>query len=119
MLIESGYRNPSLFSEPYNYKAKCFQVIIIYDTTNFKSLDHLPDWIQIIREHAGAIPILLVGNNLDLEKSRKVPKEAAILTAKKYNLSGCVEMSSKTGQNVEKTFEFLTKILVESNESNI
>ncbi|NVM43766.1 MAG: GTP-binding protein [Candidatus Lokiarchaeota archaeon] len=87
--------------------------IVMYDITNLKSLDHLPDWTQIIREHAGAIPILLAGNKLDLEKSRKVSKEEGILLAKKYNLSGCVELSSKTGQNVEETFELLTKILIE------
>ena len=87
--------------------------IIMYDITDLKSLDHLSEWTQIIREHAGNIPILLVGNNLDLEKSRKVPKEEGVLTAKKYNLSSCVELSSKTGQNVEKTFEILTKILIE------
>jgi len=87
--------------------------IIMYDITDLKSLDHLSEWTQIIREHAGNIPILLVGNKLDLEKSRKVPKEEGVLTAKKYNLSSCVELSSKTGQNVEKTFEILTKILIE------
>ena len=87
--------------------------IIMYDITNRLSLKHLPDWIQIIREHARNTPILLVGNNLDLEKSREVPKEEGILTAKKYNLSMCVELSSKTGQNVEKTFAILTKILID------
>jgi len=87
--------------------------IIMYDITNLKSLDHLPDWTQIIREHAGNIPILLVGNNLDLEKSREVSKEEGILIAKKHNLSGCVELSSKTGKNVERTFEILTEILIE------
>lgn len=88
--------------------------IVMYDITKIKSLDNLPDWTQFIREHAGAIPILLVGNKLDLEKSREVSKEEGILTAKKYNLSGCVEMSSKTGQNIEKTFEILTKLLIEN-----
>ena len=88
-------------------------VIIMYDITNLKSLDHLPDWTQIIREHAGAIPILLAGNKLNLEKSRKISKEEGILTAKKYDLSGCVELSSKTGQNVENTFEILTKVIIE------
>ena len=87
--------------------------IIMYDITNRLSLNHLPDWTQIIREHAGDIPILLVGNNLDLEKYRSVSKEEGILIAKKYNLSACVELSSKTGQNVEKTFAMLTKILID------
>lgn len=49
---------------------------------------------------------------LDLKKSRKVPKEEGILTAKKYNLSACVELSSKTGQNVEKIFKDLTRLIL-------
>lgn len=87
--------------------------IIMYDITNRLSLDHLPDWTQIIREHAGDIPIILIGNKLDLEKSREVTKEEVILTAKKYNLSAYIEISSKTGQNVEKAFEVITEILIE------
>ncbi len=93
--------------------------IIMYDITNLESLDQLPDWTQIIREHAGTIPILLVGNKFETGNPRTISKEEAILTAKRYNLSGCVEISSRTGQNVEKTFEILTKILVESYESKI
>ncbi|NVM44103.1 MAG: GTP-binding protein [Candidatus Lokiarchaeota archaeon] len=88
--------------------------IIMYDITNRQSLDHLPDWTQIIREQSGEIPIILIGNKLDLEKSREVSKEEGIAIAKKYNLSAYTELSSKTGQNVEKTFTVLTEILIES-----
>ena len=87
--------------------------MIMYDKTNRQSLDHLPEWTQIIREHAGDIPIMLIGNKLDLEKSRAVSKEEGILAAKKYNLSAYIEISSKTGQNVEKAFEVITEILFE------
>ena len=87
--------------------------MIMYDITNRLSLDRLPDWTQIIREHAGDIPIMLIGNKLDLEKLRSVTKEDGISIAKKYNLSAYMEMSSKTGQNVEKAFEVITEILFE------
>ncbi|MCK4687213.1 MAG: GTP-binding protein, partial [Candidatus Lokiarchaeota archaeon] len=30
----------------------------LYDITNSTTLDHLPDWTSIIREHAGDIPIM-------------------------------------------------------------
>ena len=83
----------------------------LYDITNRLSLDHLPDWTQIIREHAGDIPIMLVGSKVDLEKYRAVTREEGILAAKKYNLSSFVELSSKTGQNVEKAFDVITEEL--------
>ena len=84
----------------------------LYDITNRITLDHLPDWTQIIREHAGDVPIMLIGSKLDLERFRAVPREDGILAAKKYNLSSFVELSSKTGQNVEKAFDVMTETLI-------
>jgi len=85
----------------------------LYDITNRLSLDHLPDWTQIIREHAGDIPIMLIGSKVDLKEFRAVTREEGILAAKKYNLSTFIELSSKTGQNVEKSFDVITEILFE------
>ena len=84
----------------------------LYDITNRLSLDHLPDWTQIIREHAGDIPIILLGAKAHLKEFRSVSKDEGILAAKKYNLSGFLEVSSKTGQNVEKAFEALTRLVL-------
>ena len=85
----------------------------LYDITNRLSLDHLPDWTQIIREHAGDIPIMLIGSKVDLQEFRAVTREEGILAAKKYNLSSFIELSSKTGQNVEKSFDVITETLFE------
>jgi small GTP-binding protein len=85
----------------------------LYDITNRITLDHLPDWTQIIREHAGDIPIVLIGSKVDLEDYRAVTREEGILAAKKYNLAEFIELSSKTGQNVEKAFDLVTEILTE------
>ena len=86
----------------------------LYDITNRITLDHLPDWTQIIREYAGDVPIMLIGSKLDLERFRAVPREDGILAAKKYNLSSFVELSSKTGQNIEKAFDVMTETLIKS-----
>jgi small GTP-binding protein len=85
----------------------------LYDITNRLSLDHLPDWTQIIREHAGDIPIMLIGSKVDLKEFRAVTREEGILAAKKYNLSTFIELSSKTGENVEKSFDVITETLFE------
>ena len=57
---------------------------------------------------------MLIGSKLDLERFRAVPREDGILAAKKYNLSSFVELSSKTGQNVEKAFDVMTETLIKS-----
>ncbi|MEE9379094.1 MAG: GTP-binding protein [Candidatus Lokiarchaeia archaeon] len=85
----------------------------LFDITNQTSLDHLPDWTQVIREHAGDIPIMLIGSKVDLNEFRAVLREDGILAAKKYNLASFVELSSKTGENVEKAFNVMTEILFE------
>ncbi|MGV9142217.1 MAG: Rab family GTPase, partial [Promethearchaeota archaeon] len=83
----------------------------LYDITNRSSIEHLPDWTQLIREHAGDIPIMLIGSKVDLEEYRVVSREEGIQAANKYNLASFVELSSKTGKNVEKAFDLMTEIL--------
>jgi len=83
----------------------------LYNITIPSTLDHLPEWTQIIREHAGNIPILLVGTKAHLEEQRAVTREQGIQAARLHNLSGFIELSSKTGQNVEKLFDTMTEIL--------
>ncbi|MFW9998887.1 MAG: Rab family GTPase [Candidatus Hodarchaeota archaeon] len=89
----------------------------LYDITNQKSLDHLPDWTQVIREHAGDIPIMLIGSKVDLIEFRAITRDDGILAAKKYNLAAFIELSSKTGVNVEKAFNVITEILFEKYSS--
>jgi small GTP-binding protein len=86
--------------------------IIMYDITNFNTLKHVPDWVQLIRKNAGNIPIVLMGNLSNLEKTWDVSREEGIKLAKKYNLSGFVEISTKTGENVEEMFESFSEILI-------
>ena len=88
-------------------------VLILYNITNPNSLEHLPDWTNFIREHAGDIPIMLVGTKAHLEEERAVTREQGIELARIHNLSGFIEVSSKTGQNVEHLFEIMMKKLFE------
>jgi len=83
----------------------------LYDITNPLSLNSLPAWTQIIREHAGDIPIILVGMKVHLKEQRAVTREQGIQMAKRHNFSAFIEVSAKTGQNVEKVFEVMTKIM--------
>ena len=85
----------------------------VYNITIPNSLDQLPEWTRIIREHAGDIPIMLVGTNAHLAEQRAVTREEGIQTVRAHNLSGFIEVSAKTGQNVERLFDTMTEILFE------
>ncbi|MFX1425395.1 MAG: Rab family GTPase [Promethearchaeota archaeon] len=87
--------------------------ILIYDITKAKTLNPMSEWIQIIREKAGDIPIILIGTKLDLEEFRDLNRETVLQIAEKYNLSSYNEISTKTGENVDNTFGILTELLIE------
>jgi len=91
----------------------------LYNITNPSSLDHLPAWTHIIREKAGNIPIMLIGTKSHLEEQRAITREQGIQTARIHNLSGFIEVSSKTGQNVELLFERMTRILFDRYPSEV
>lgn len=85
--------------------------LYMYDITNSESLNLLQKFIDLIRENSGEIPIMLIGNKGDLEKNREVSREEGLKLVEKYKLSGFEEISAKTGQNVEESFEKLTDMM--------
>ncbi|MFX0099558.1 MAG: Rab family GTPase [Candidatus Hodarchaeota archaeon] len=88
--------------------------VFLYDITSKESLDHMGEWTELVYENAGRIPIMLVGAKSDLEEYREVSKDEGISVAKENELVGFVETSSKTGENVEVTFETIAKLMFEA-----
>ena len=86
--------------------------MIVFDITNSKSLNQISELTQIVREKVSNIPIMLIGSKLDLKEVRELNREEGIEIANKYNLFCYSEISTKTGQNVEKSFETLTEFLI-------
>ena len=86
---------------------------ILYDITKANTLELLPEWIQIIRKQVGDIPIMLIGMKLDLEKSRSVLREEALEIAKSEGIDEYLECSTKTGENIDKAFETLTRLMLQ------
>ncbi|TFG12239.1 MAG: GTP-binding protein [Promethearchaeota archaeon] len=87
---------------------------LLYDITRPQTLDNIKEWVNIIRQKGGDIPIMLIGTKLDLaEEKSRVPKEYGIRVAKKNKLSSFAEVSAKTGQNINKAFEILTELALE------
>lgn len=82
-------------------------IVLIFDLTDKKTFDNLPQWINDINANGSSeSEIVIVGNKMDLIDSRQIKKEEA----EKYALSiGCsyLEVSSKTGFNVDLLFEKL------------
>lgn len=94
-----------------NYYLGTNAAIFLYNITYPSSLDQLPELTQVIRECAGNIPIMLVGTEAHLEEQRAITREKGMQMARKYNLSGFIEVSSKTGQNVDLLFKTISGLL--------
>ncbi|MHA1193014.1 MAG: Rab family GTPase [Promethearchaeota archaeon] len=84
--------------------------ILMYDITDYSSFSHISDWLSVINEN---FPILLLGGKLDLEKFREISSNEAEELANSLGLFNYIECSSKTGENVEKSFEELTRMMIQ------
>jgi small GTP-binding protein len=91
-------------------------IALMYDITNFNTLISLNKLIQRIREDHPEISIILVGNKLDLVEHRDVLKESVIAIAIENRLVAYIEISSKTGENIEELFDLIVKIILKSTQ---
>ncbi len=93
--------------------------LFLFDITNYSSIAHIDDWLSVIRKEIRAedvFPIIVVGGKADLAENREVSAEEGIKIAKSRNVDGFIETSSKSGENVEKTFEALTRLMLNNSQ---
>jgi Ras-related protein Rab-8A len=95
-----------------NYCMGASAVLIVYDITNSKTIDKMNNWIEVVRQNAGDVPILLLGNKIDLEDDREILKEDGLKLSQEYKLSGFSEISTKTGENIENLFKDLSELIL-------
>ena len=96
-----------------NYLKGTSGVILVYDITNKETFDLIQGWIEDINENNKAdVGKVLLGNKLDLEDNRQVPKEDAEQLAKEL---GCkfFEGSAKTGENIQEALDEVARISFE------
>ena len=93
-------------------------IVIIFDISNEISFINLKSWMNDIKEECSAdIPMILVGNKLDLEDKRVIDKERAMEFAKNEKLE-YIETSSKTGENINKALSLIIEKIYQRADSN-
>ena len=84
---------------------------ICFDITDYATFEQIPEWLRIIRQNAGMIPIILVGNKYDLDNH-----ELELATADEYAENAKCLMnvfcSAKMDLNVEPMFSAMAKWLI-------
>ncbi|MFX1496895.1 MAG: Rab family GTPase [Promethearchaeota archaeon] len=86
--------------------------ILMYDITSYPSTFHIEDWLSVIHETNESFPIILVGGKIDLEEDRQVSFVEGFELTTSHHLNDFIECSSKTGLNVERIFETLSKLML-------
>ena len=94
-------------------------IVIMYDITDVETLDWVSDRIQAIKNNLDYVPpVLLIGNKLELEENREISEEQIKDFIEINEISSSLEISLKTGENIEDAFMKLTEMMVKSTESD-
>ena len=86
--------------------------LLMFDLTRITTLESLQNWINIVRKGDPNLPVLFLGTKLDLVNDIMVDDEYAKLFLNEFNLIDYLKISSKTGENVNKAFDILTKTIL-------
>jgi Ras-related protein Rab-2A len=87
---------------------KAVGAFLVYDCTNKASFDHLKSWFDdIVNNIDTRVIIMLIGNKCDLP-NREVSYNMAMDYAR-HNNFGFLEVSAKTGTNVNSSFNCLVR----------
>ena len=103
-----------------NYLRNADGILLVYDVTTTESFDNLKDWITSIKQNMETknifLPLIIVGNKVDMEESREISKEDAEKFASENHYK-YYETSAKTGDGVDEAIrELVNQILKQDGE---
>ena len=82
-------------------------VIIVFDITKMETFKNVHKWLTELRDFVFEdIPIILIGNKIDLTSFREVSTESAVTFAK-YHYISYMETSALSGENVQRALNSL------------
>ena len=96
-------------SRTTKYIKSCDGLLIVYAINDRKSFEKIDDWLKEVEEKKNTnsnVPLVLIGNKIDLENEREVNFEEGEKLALKYGMK-FYECSAKTGININEAFQYL------------
>jgi small GTP-binding protein len=83
-------------------------IILVYDITSRKTFENIKNWVKGVRDTSEMIPIIIVGNKIDLDNEREVSTEEGKKLANDFG-APFKETSAFTDVNIKEIFEDLTR----------
>ena len=109
-------------SLPINCLRNIQGIVLMYDITEKKSFNGINFWLNTIKNLEGdnIVPIILIGNKIDLEDKRKISKEEGKAKAESMKLN-FYEISVKDKINIEAPINDLVNQVIKkiNNEENV
>ncbi len=94
-------------------------IIAVYDITNKNSFDSIKTQLKCYKNHiCSDTSVIIIGNKSDLEANRAVNEEDLIAYANANNFL-YIEVSAKTGSNIEESFNSLIKRSVSIKQTSL
>ena len=100
-----------LLREAYFYGSQ--GILAVCDVTRPETMEDLESWKGSIESVTGKIPMIVLANKVDLKEERVLDEQALETFTKAWD-SSYLLTSAKTGANVEKAFEQLAQMVLDS-----
>lgn len=82
-------------------------IFFFYDISNIKSFKALKKWLEFSDTFLEEASFIIIGTKFDLAKERKIRAKDVENLLTRYRPLSYIEVSSKTGKNIEKPFNIL------------
>jgi len=87
--------------------------LLMFDLTRPFTLNNLEQWVNIVRRSDPNLPIIFLGTKNDLTEEIMINDEYAQSVKDQFNLFEFLRISSKTGENVQESFELITRRILD------
>ncbi|KAL4478415.1 hypothetical protein ABPG74_006650 [Tetrahymena malaccensis] len=104
--IQNASGNKKYQEIVYKYTRGTSGFVFCFDITEKKSFEELKEELPKIKEYG--VPILILGNKIDLYERRQVDTQLVIDLANQNNLALAI-CSAKTGENIQEPFDNLAE----------
>ncbi len=91
--------------------------LVICDITRKETFENIPNWVSTFFKVTQSVPIVVLGNKIDLYRNAEVFYEDLEKFSKKNNLPVFIT-SARTNNNVQQAFYKLTELMVENSLNN-
>ena len=99
-----------------NYISHARGGLFVYDVAEKSSLTNIDFWLSLVKKELRKeeiFPIIAVGILPESVNQRQITSEEGKILADLHDLDGLVECDIKSGNNIEKMFEALSKLMLE------